>query len=81
VQETSNIAELTDALREDVRLAEAASTDNGFAYVFTLTDGQAGDSDLEANGEIRFIGGPSGTITTSSSGGSGSNCWLDSLFD
>jgi HYDIN/CFA65/VesB-like, Ig-like domain len=81
VTETGTPAELIHALREDVRLTGATATDSGVAYVFTLTDGQAGDSDLEANGEIRFTGGPSETITTNGSGGSGSNCWLDSLFD
>ena len=75
-----NAPELTDALQAERRLTRAAVTDSGVEYVFTLTDGQAGDSDLQANGEIQFTGGPS-EITSNGSGGSDSNCWLDTLFD
>jgi hypothetical protein len=80
VRSISAALTLLGDVQTDGQSTNAAVIDNCIEYVFTLTDGQAGDNDLQANGEIQFSGAPS-EPNNGSTGGSSGGCWFDTLLE
>jgi hypothetical protein len=58
---------------------ETATSPRAPKVVLSFVDGERGDDDLQANGEIQDVGGPSGSRSVSAQGGSGGGCFISCI--